>query len=87
MDPLTEEYYRLYPKDLVEYIGMIGKTLQPVLTTHVLLNPMFGIQARLVGSDLLTRAEYAKGRSSKFGSFGNPSFNIPHLTSLFFWKI
>lgn len=65
MDPMVEEYCKLYTKDFSERIGFDGRYLPALLTNHVLLNPMFGLQSRIVCAGLLTEDQYAKAKMSK----------------------
>ena len=63
MDPLVGEYCKLYTKDLSERIGLDATYLPPDLTHPVLMNPMFGTKSYIVGSGLLTGAQYTRARS------------------------
>jgi hypothetical protein len=65
MDPMVEEYCKLYTKDFSKHMGFNGKYLPSSLTNHVLLNPMFGLQSRIVCSGLLTEDQYLKAKMSK----------------------
>ncbi len=65
MDPMVEEYCKLYTRDFSKCIGFDGKFLPSLLTNHVLLNPMFGLQSRIVCSGLLTEDQYSKAKMSK----------------------
>ena len=65
MDPMVEEYCKLYTKDFSERIGFDGRYLPALLTNHVFLNPMFGLQSRIVCAGLLTEDQYAKAKMSK----------------------
>ena len=67
MDPLVEEYRELYPKDLTQHISLDKMYLQTALTNHVLLNPMFGLQSRIVGPGLLLEVQYRRARLSQCG--------------------
>ncbi len=53
MDPMVEEYCKLCTKGFSKCIGFDGRYLPCLLTNHVLLNPMFGLQSQIVCSDLL----------------------------------
>ncbi len=65
MDLTVEEYCKLYTKDFPKYIGFDGKYLPSLLTNHVLLNLMFGLQSRIVYSGLLSEDQYLKAKMSK----------------------
>jgi hypothetical protein len=65
MDPTVEEYCKLYTKDFSKRISFEGKYLPDLLTNHVLLNPMFGLQSWIVCSGLLTEDQYSKAKMSK----------------------
>jgi hypothetical protein len=65
MDPTVEEYCNLYNKDFSKRIGFDDKYLPSLLTNHVLLNPMFGLQSWIVCSGLLTEDQYSKAKMSK----------------------
>ena len=58
MDPSVEEYCDLYVSDLKKRLDLNAEVLPPLLTTHILLNPMMGGQARIVGAGLLTQKQY-----------------------------
>ena len=50
MDPMIKQYCDLYTKDLTKSVGLDNRFLSPIFTTHVLLNPMFGLKKRFVNS-------------------------------------
>ena len=52
----------LYAEDLVDRIGLDDDTLPPVLSLHVLLNPLFGGRSRITGAGLLTDTQYGNAR-------------------------
>ncbi len=66
MDPLIEKYRVLYAEDLVRRIGLNANHLPNVLTFSVLLNPMFGLEQRIVGSGLLTKEQFYKAKRGTF---------------------
>ena len=65
MEPCVEMYCHLYTDDISRRVGLSSKYLPPALTMPVLLNPLFGLQKRIVGTGLLTRSQYDRARSSK----------------------
>jgi hypothetical protein len=66
MDPLIEKYRVLYAEDLVRRIGLNAKHLPNALTFSVLLNPMFGLEQRIIGSGLLTKEQFYKAKRGTF---------------------
>ena len=54
MDQMIKKCCDLYTKDLAKRVGLDDRFLSPIFTTHVLLNPMFGLNKRFVNSGLLT---------------------------------
>ena len=54
MDPIIKKYCDMYTKDLAKRVCLDNRFLSPIFTTHVLLNPMFGLNKRFVNSGLLT---------------------------------
>ena len=65
MDPMIKKYCDLYKKDPAKCFGLDYRFLSPKFTTHVLLNPMFGLKKRVVNSGLLTYDQYQRGRLSE----------------------
>ena len=65
LDPMIKKYCDLYTKDLAKRVGLDDRFLSPIFTTHVLLNPMFGLKKRVVNSGLLTYVQYHRGRLSE----------------------
>ena len=65
MEPCVERYRELYSKDLSERLGLENDFLEPSLTNSVLLNPMFGLEKRVVSSGLMTHRQYSRARSSE----------------------
>ena len=53
IDPMIKKYCALYTKDLPKRVGLDYRFLSPIFTTHVLLNPMFGLNKRVVNPGLL----------------------------------
>ena len=66
MDPLIEKYRVLYAEDLVRRIGLNANHLPNALTFSVLLNPMFGLEQRIIGSGLLTKEQFYKAKRGTF---------------------
>ena len=66
MEPCVERYCELYSKDLSERLGLEHDFLEPSLTNSVLLNPMFGLEKRVVSSGLMTHRQYSRARSSEY---------------------
>jgi hypothetical protein len=62
MDPIIEKYRMLYAQDLVQRVGLNENHLPNALMFSVFLNPLFGLEQRIVGSGLLTAAQYARAR-------------------------
>ena len=62
MDPLIETYRRVYANDLEERIGIKSYKLPAALGVTTLLNPMFGLKPKVVGSGLMTDAQYDEAR-------------------------
>mmetsp|Transcript_32502 Transcript_32502/g.68343 ORF Transcript_32502/g.68343 Transcript_32502/m.68343 type:complete len:232 (+) Transcript_32502:411-1106(+) len=64
MDPRVEKYCEVYTEDLARRVGLSSTFLPPALTMSVLLNPLFGLQSRIIGAGLLKRLQYARARSN-----------------------
>jgi hypothetical protein len=62
MDPMIEKYPMLYAQDLAQRVGLNENHLPNALTFSVFLNPLFSFEQRIVGSGLLTAAQYARAR-------------------------
>ena len=65
MHPAVEQYRMLYANDLEERLGLAGRFLPKALGFATLLNPLFGLKTKTVGSGLMSDTQYAKARSSK----------------------
>ena len=65
MDPMIEKYRMLYAQDLAKRIGLTNN-LPNALTFSVLLNPLFGLQHRIVGSGLLTEGQYTNAKRGMY---------------------
>ena len=46
MDPMINKYCDLYTKNLAKRVGLDDRFMSPIFTTHVLLNPVFGLKKR-----------------------------------------
>ena len=65
MDPTIEIYCDLYAKDLEERLNLNSTKLPPALAISTLLNPMFGLMSKIVGSGLMKdETQYNMARSS-----------------------
>jgi hypothetical protein len=62
MDPMIEKCRTLYAQDLTQCVGLNENHLSNALMFSVFLNPLFGLEQRIVGSGLLTAAQYARAR-------------------------
>lgn len=67
MHPLVERYCTLYTEDLKHRVGLNETYLAPSLTIPVLLNPLYGKKSKIVGSGLLSEAEYNRARGRESG--------------------
>ena len=56
----------MYANDLEECIGIKSYKLPAALGVTTLLNPMFGLKPEVVGSGLITDAQYDEARSDLF---------------------
>ena len=61
MDPIIKKYCDMYTKDLAKRVGLDDRFLSPIFTTHVFINPMFGLKKRVVNSGILTYDQYQRG--------------------------
>jgi hypothetical protein len=52
MNPMIEKYCMLYAQDLAKRVGLNENYLPNALTFSILLNPLFGLEQRIVGSGL-----------------------------------
>ena len=62
MDPSVETYCKVYTKDLAQRLALDQKYLPSSFTNEVFMNPMYGLEKRIVGSGLLTGLQYHRGR-------------------------
>ena len=62
MDPMIEKCRTLYAQDLTQCVGLNENHLPNALTFSVFLNPLFGLEQRIVGSSFLTAAQCARAR-------------------------
>jgi hypothetical protein len=65
MDPMIEKYRMLYAQDLAKRVGLTNN-LPNALTFSVLLNPLFGLQQRIVGSGLLTTEQLYRAKRGTY---------------------
>jgi hypothetical protein len=79
MHPSIENYRSLYAEDLSQRLGLNETRLKPELTFSVLLNPLFGLEKRIVGAGLLTSTQYYRAKSGKYYASLHLSASIPHL--------
>jgi hypothetical protein len=63
IDPLIETYRVEYAKDLETRLNLNVTKLPPALAISTLLNPLFGLEATIVGSGLMTEEQYATARN------------------------
>ena len=66
MAPCVQKYCKVYAEDLARRTGLSSKYLPPAMTMNVLLNPLFGLQSKIIGTGLLKRLQYARARSSTY---------------------
>ena len=57
MHPSIAKYQSLYVDDLSHRLGLNKSRLKPELTFSVLLNPLFGLEKRIVRAGLLTKTQ------------------------------
>jgi hypothetical protein len=66
MDLMIEKYRMLYAQDLAQRVGLIANQLPSALTFSILLNPMFGLERRIVGSGLLTTEQFCGAKRGMY---------------------
>ena len=69
MHPSIAKYRSLYVDDLSQRLGLNESRLKPELTFSVLLNPLFGLEKRIVEAGLLTKTQYLWAKSGKYNAF------------------
>ncbi len=70
MHPSIAKYRSLYVDDLSQCLGLNESRLKPELTFSVLLNPLFGLEKRIIGAGLLTKTQqYLRAKSGKYNAF------------------
>jgi len=69
MHPSIAKYRSLYVDDLSQRLGLNESRLKPELTFSVLLNPLFGLEKRIVGAVLLTKTQYLRAKSGDYNAF------------------
>ncbi len=62
MHHYIERYSDIYSKDLADRFSLNDRHLPDALATPTLLNPMFGNENRIVGSELMSEGQYLKAR-------------------------
>jgi hypothetical protein len=65
MDLTIEKYRMVYAQDLAKRV-CLNDNLPNALTFSVLLNPLFGLQQRIVGSGLLTEGQYTNAKRGMY---------------------
>ena len=73
MDPMIEKYRMLYAQDLAKRVGLNENYLLNALTFSILLNPLFGLEQRIVGSGLLTEEQFVRAKRGTYLSNYMPS--------------
>ena len=66
MDLIIEKYCMLYSQDIAQRVGLNAKYLQNALTFSVLLNPLFGLEQRIVGLGLLTKEQFDRAKRGMY---------------------
>ena len=66
MDPMIEKYRMLYAQDLAQRVGLNANHLPNALTFSILLNPMFGLERRIVGLSLLTTEQFYRAKRGTY---------------------
>ena len=56
----------LYAQDLAQRVGLNANHLLNALTFSVLLNPLFGLEQRIVGSGLLTKEQFDRAKRDMY---------------------
>ncbi len=73
MDPMIEKYRMLYAQDLAKCVGLNENYLLNALAFSILLNPLFGLEQRIVGSGLLTEEQFVRAKRGTYLSNYMPS--------------
>ena len=58
--PMIKKYCDLYTKDLSKRVDLDDRFMTPIFTTHVLINPMFGLNKKVINYGLLTYYQYQR---------------------------
>ncbi len=66
MDPMIEKHRMLYAQDLAKHVGLNENYLPNALTFSILLNPLFGLEQRIVGSGLLTEEQFVRAKRGTY---------------------
>ena len=66
MDTMIVKYRMLYAQDLAQLVGLNANHLPNALTFSVLLNPLFGLEQRIVGLGLLTKEQFDRAKRGMY---------------------
>ncbi len=69
MDPMIEKYRMLDAQDLAQCVGLNENYLPNALMFSILLNPLFGLEQRIVGSGLLTEEQFVRAKRGMYFSY------------------
>ena len=61
-DPTIEKYREEYANDLEKRLKLNDTKLPPALAVSTLLNPLFGLETKIVGAGLMTQEQYNSAR-------------------------
>jgi hypothetical protein len=61
-NPMIVKYCDAYADDLEACLKLTEDKLPPALSVSTLLNPLFGLEAKIVGSGLMTQDQYNASR-------------------------
>ena len=64
MHPVIETYREVYGNDLEERLGLDRDTLPVAMAIGTLLNPVFGIKSKIVGSGLMSPVQFIRARAA-----------------------
>lgn len=64
MHPAIETYREVYGDDLEERLGLDRDTLPVAMAIGTLLNPIFGIRSKIVGSGLMSAVRFRRARAT-----------------------
>ncbi len=66
---MIEKYCMLYAQDLAQRVSLNENYLPNALTFSILLNPLFGIEQRIVGLGLLTEEQFVRAKRGMYVSY------------------